>query len=80
MLFGAALVIGMATAWLATVLVNGVLNPFPDVPPGSLTVVPWLDLAFTLILATLVWFSSALWAQHVTERRSVAGMLRYDVD
>jgi putative ABC transport system permease protein len=80
MLFGAALVIGMATAWLATVLVNGVLNPFPDVPPGSLTVVPWVDIAITLIVATLVWVSSALWAQHVTERRSVAGMLRYDVD
>ena len=80
LLFGAALVIGMATAWLATVLVNGVLNPFPDVPPGSLTVVPWVDIAITLIVATLVWVSSALWAQHVTERRSVAGMLRYDVD
>ena len=79
MLFGAGLVIGMSTAWLATTLVNGVLNPFPDVAPGSLTVVPWVDIAITLIVAILVWVSSALWAQHVTERRSVAGMLRYEV-
>ena len=75
LLFGAALVIGMATAWLATTLVNSVLNPFPDIPPGSLTVVPWVNIAITLIVAALVWVSSSLWAQHVTERRSVAGSL-----
>jgi hypothetical protein len=80
LLFGAALVIGMATAWLATVLVNGVWNPFPDVPPGSLTVIPWVNIVITLIVAAVVWISSSLWAQRVTERRSVAGVFRYDVD
>ncbi len=80
LLFGAALVIGMATAWLATTLVNDVLNPFPDIPPGSLTVVPWVNIGVTLLVAALVWVSSSLWAQHVTERRSVAGVFRYDVD
>jgi putative ABC transport system permease protein len=80
LLFGAALLIGMATAWLATALVNNVLNPFPDIPPGPLTVVPRVNIAITVIVAALVWASSSLWAQHVTERRSVAGVFRYDVD
>ena len=80
LLFGAALVIGMATVWLATTLVNNVLNPFPDIPPGSLTVVPRVNIAVTLAVAAFVWVSSSLWAQHVTERRSVAGVFRYDVD
>ena len=80
LLFGAALVIGMATAWLATTLVNNVLNPFPDIPPGSLTVVPWVNIGVTLLVAALVWVSSSLWAQHVTEQRSVAGVFSYDVD
>ncbi len=79
-LFGAALVIGMATAWLASAMVNGVLNPFPDIPPGTLTVIPWANIVITLFVAALVWISSSLWAQHVTERRSVAGVFRYDVD
>jgi putative ABC transport system permease protein len=80
LLFGAALVIGMVSAWVTTALVNGLLNPIPDLPPSPLLEVPWPSILIALLAASAVWVSSALWAQHVTESRSAAGVLRYDID
>jgi hypothetical protein len=80
LLFGAALLIGMGIAWVTTELINGLLNPVPDLPPTPLTVVPWPSILVAVAAALVVGASSALWAQHVTESRPAAGVLRYDID
>jgi putative ABC transport system permease protein len=80
LLLGTALAIGISLAWVTTLLVDGLLNPLPNLPPRPLLIAPWPSIIIALVAALIGWVSFSLWTQHVTENRSTAEVLRYDID